>query len=174
MNNMEENGKEKLIIDMYSNWDYILQKFYYRVNDRSTAEDMRMGLLDQLSRRKHVNYDGRFKPFITAVIANFSIDYFRLKSQRIAFNSIDIYTFENVILNHRDLTTLQDHSDTLYRCKKEVYSKFSKNARKVFYYTIQGYKQREIALIMSIPEGTVKTYIYKVAQHFKKKKDQFV
>lgn len=169
--------KQKLINDIYKHWDFVYQIIYNRVKHIELARDIRSDILVQISNRKTINYDGTFKPFMSAVVRNFCIDYFRTKGERIMYNCNSVFdsVYVSEVIDHSDLHfEMNVDEDLVKKCKRHVYNKYQKKWRKIFYYTLQGYKHREIAVIMDIPEGTVKTAIHHMSNDFKKNKHKYL
>ena len=102
-----------------------------------------------------------FKPWLTTIMINTSIDYYRRQIKKIAMEELnakhDVGDKENSLsrLHYEDLIKLVQKLSVAYRT---VFNLFA----------IDGYSHEEIATMLSISVGTSKSNLFKAREQLKK------
>lgn len=158
---MIRNGNMRGLEEIYYEY-YEKMKFYAhsRLNNFAAAEDIASNLLKYiLEKAKEIRYIENPNAWIYTAVKNSTINYIREKvkivnihnSNEIAFTPQENYNLREALF---------DNIKNLKPIQNEIF---------VLHY-IYGFKYKEMSLMLNIPVGTIKSYIFEIKknlQHLK-------
>jgi len=135
---------------------------FYKVNNKSDAEDILQTVyLTAFSKFDTLDNKEKFKSWIFAIARNKINDFYRAKAK-----TLELPLDENISYE----TTFSRIGLTVNEIVKETLSSLADKEKQILYlYYIKQKSQNEIANILSIPLGTVKSRLYTARQRFKEK-----
>jgi RNA polymerase sigma-70 factor (ECF subfamily) len=175
-----QNGEKssfRLLVDRYKNRAYTVA--YRIIGDASEAEDIAQeAFISAYKAIDKFDLDRSFKPWITRIVTNLSIDHLRKKSLKtVPLDSLDFGVEENDSLidvrypNPLEMAEMSELQDLV----ENLIIQLPANYRAVvtLYYN-EDFTYSEIADTLDMPMGTVKTYLHRAREILKVKlKDVF-
>ena len=162
---------------LYNKYSQVIGNFYLRLGcSQETSQDNVQEVFMRLWRARH-NYTpkAKFTTYLFQIAKNFWINQYEKKKRRPKLHSIDNHPqIQNVEkkspLPEKEMMS-QELSQKIMACIQELDDKY----RLVFVMSeFQGLKYREIAEIMSIPLGTVKSRMSTAERQLREKLARFV
>ena len=138
-----------------------LERFvYYRIPARSDAEDvLQETYLTAYRKFDQIQKPEAFRSWIVSIARNKCNDYFRGKAAQMEI-SIEELTRKELAVSRRGVTVVETVRETL-----ELLGDQDKQMLYLFYW--KEMPQTEIAKLLKIPVGTVKSRLHTARQHFK-------
>lgn len=135
---------------------------FYKVNNKADGEDILQAVyLTAFSKFHMLSDKDKFKNWIIAITRNKINDYYRLKAKMLELPLDEEISYE-VSFSRIGLTVNEIVNETL--------SSLADNEKQILYlYYIRQKSQKEIANMLNIPLGTVKSRLYMARQHFREK-----
>ncbi|MDR1628795.1 MAG: sigma-70 family RNA polymerase sigma factor [Oscillospiraceae bacterium] len=156
---MTQQERFEGLLAVYS--ECVERLLYYKISNRSDAQDViQETFLAAIQSFHTLKEEASFKAWILSVARHKLHDYYRKKMKQPTENSEEIYAFafSGSAFFESETETVREALETL--CEKD------RKLIKLFYF--HGYNQRELAGILGVPVGTVKSRLHAAKQNFKK------
>lgn len=164
-----QQGDNRVFDEIYKRYSQKIFRYFFKMlwQDKDRAEDFTQDLFVKLIKNK-TGYDAtrNFATWLFSIAHNMCKNEYRKQEVRVKFNKMKEAT--NTIQAHnpdlaRFSTALQQCTDALQPQKKELY----------FLRIIENYTIPQIAAIMDLPEGTVKSRIFNLLKEMRENLKQF-
>ena len=154
-------AQEKLFKLYYGKMMYLSLRYH---PDKDTAQEVvQEGFIKVFEKIKSFDKTGSFDAWISRLMTNTAIDYFRKKS-KISFTEINDPITHSLYEEEDDL----EEMELTAKQAKEAIQELSPAYRTVFnLYVIEEYTHKEIAEELGISEGTSKSNLAKAKQNLK-------
>ena len=159
-----KSGNHKAMALLVKRWNQkLIRHIYYRTNDleasKDIAQDSWIAIMNGLSRLREPS---EFGVWALRIANNKAIDWIRKKSKERKM----LETKENIIQMETDPGSASDKIEAIQKAYNKLDQKYKMMLN--LHYR-QGFSVREIAKILRISEGTVKSRLFKARSELKKK-----
>ncbi|HRB31041.1 MAG TPA: RNA polymerase sigma factor [Ferruginibacter sp.] len=164
-----QQGDNRVFDEIYKRYGQKLFRYFFKMlwQDKERAEDFTQDLFLKLIKNKAIfDKDRNFNTWIFSIAHNMCKNEYRKQEVRLKFNKMkeDVHTINahNPDLERFTLA-LHECTDALPPQKKELY----------FLRIVENYTIPQIAVIMDVPEGTVKSRIFNLLKEMREHLKQF-
>ena len=141
--------------------------FFIKNMVKNHAEDLFQEIMLKVYQNLHkYNPVYSFNTWIYTVARNHCLNY--LNKKKLITVNMDDESVDNITTEDYDTPENQTLNNELHHTIDNILSKFNEDNRQIaFLYFFEDMRNREIALVMDIPTGTVKSRLHKIRENLK-------